>query len=80
MGTVRCSADSASMDSVQDSEAGSVRHSVDSASMDPVPDSEAESVRHSADSASTDSVQNQCHLVKLIGSLRGKPLTKIYKL
>ena len=23
---------------------------------------------------------NQCHLVKLIGSLRGKPLTKIYKL
>ncbi|MFR4782402.1 MAG: hypothetical protein ACLUAR_05635 [Pilosibacter sp.] len=27
-----------------------------------------------------DTVQNQCHLVKLIGSLRGKPLTKIYKL
>ena len=26
------------------------------------------------------SEQNQCHLVKLIGSLRGKPLTKIYKL
>ena len=25
-------------------------------------------------------VLNQCHLVKLIGSLRGKPLTKIYKL
>ena len=25
-------------------------------------------------------VQNQCHLVKLIGSLRGKPLTKIYNL
>ena len=25
-------------------------------------------------------VQRQCHLVKLIGSLRGKPLTKIYKL
>lgn len=24
--------------------------------------------------------ENQCHLVKLIGSLRGKPLTKIYKL
>lgn len=25
-------------------------------------------------------VKKQCHLVKLIGSLRGKPLTKIYKL
>ena len=25
-------------------------------------------------------VLDQCHLVKLIGSLRGKPLTKIYKL
>ena len=25
-------------------------------------------------------IQYQCHLVKLIGSLRGKPLTKIYKL
>ena len=25
-------------------------------------------------------VLNQCHLVKLIGSLWGKPLTKIYKL
>lgn len=25
-------------------------------------------------------VEDQCHLVKLIGSLRGKPLTKIYKL
>ena len=58
VGTVRCSADSASMDPALDAEAESACRSVESASMDPVPDSEAESVRHSADSASTDSVQN----------------------
>lgn len=33
-----------------------------------------------AAAALSEQVQSQCHLVKLIGSLRGKPLTKIYKL